>query len=208
MTSGGVDADKVAVLEMALDRLPAEGPRSGPRARHPGRGTDLRQPARDPAGPWQRKRSRLRTRAVTTRSWSGSSTTSTSRSEFQPCSGRHSLGLPTRSVRAERVGDPVLLFWAAVWRGDVAQRAGDLDESDHCVNLAGALAEDLRQPTFSWIHKNRCAGRSLTAGDTDQAEQLANEALQIGTDGGGRTPPLSTEGTSCLSPGNAGLWST
>ena len=34
------------------------------------------------------------------------------------------------------------------------------------------------------IHKTWCAQRSLTAGDTDQAEQLANEALRIGTDGG------------------------
>ena len=33
-------------------------------------------------------------------------------------------------------------------------------------------------------HKIWCVGRSLIAGDTDQAEQLATEALQIGTDGG------------------------
>jgi hypothetical protein len=48
----------------------------------------------------------------------------------------------------------------------------------------GALAEDLNQPMFSWIYMCWCAQRSLTAGDTDQAEQLANEALPIGLDGG------------------------
>jgi hypothetical protein len=87
-------------------------------------------------------------------------------------------------VQAEQVGDPVLLFWAALWRGEAAHRAGDLDESGRCLNFAGALASDLNQPVFSWIHKSWCAQRSLTAGDTDEGEQLANEALQIGIDGG------------------------
>ena len=87
-------------------------------------------------------------------------------------------------LRAERVGDPVLLFWAAGWRGEAAVCTGDLDENGRCLNLAGTLAEDLNQPMFSWFHMCWCAQRSLTAGDTDQAERLANEALQIGNDGG------------------------
>ena len=34
--------------------------------------------------------------------------------------------------RAERVGDPVLLFWAAQLRAQHAARAGDIDEMDRC----------------------------------------------------------------------------
>ena len=158
MTSGGnIDADKVAVLEMALDRLPADDPHRALVLATLCSELAVGQPARDPPGPGRRSDRHRGRRAVTTRSWSGSSTTSTSRSEFHPMLGE-SLGRTTDAlVRAERVGDPVLLFWAAVWRGDVAHRAGDLDENDRCVNLAGALAEDLNQPMFSWVSTRRGA---------------------------------------------------
>ena len=47
---GVIDADKVEILEMALDRLADRRPRPGARARHPVRGAHLRQPARTPPG--------------------------------------------------------------------------------------------------------------------------------------------------------------
>jgi tetratricopeptide (TPR) repeat protein len=86
--------------------------------------------------------------------------------------------------RAERVGDPVLLFWAAFWRGYAATHAGDVDEVDRCGGITGSLAAQLEQPFLHWVHTVTRAMRAQLAGDTDEAEQLAAEALQIGTDGG------------------------
>ena len=87
-------------------------------------------------------------------------------------------------VRAERVGDPVLLFWAAWGRLSNASRALDIDEVDRCLDIMGSLAEQLDQPTLSWVHTSPRALRAQIAGTTEQAEQLATEALQIGTDSG------------------------
>ena len=55
---------------------------------------------------------------------------------------------------------------------------------DRCFEITGSLAEQLDQPTLNWAHTFTRALRAQIAGDTDQAEQLATEALQIGTDGG------------------------
>jgi hypothetical protein len=87
-------------------------------------------------------------------------------------------------VRAERIGDPVLLFWAAWWRLEAAARAGDIDEMDRCLAIHGAMAQRLNQPVFAWGHMFVRSLRAQIAGDTDLAEQYATEALQIGTEGG------------------------
>jgi class 3 adenylate cyclase len=87
-------------------------------------------------------------------------------------------------VRAERTGDPVLLFWAAWWRLEAAARAGDIDEMDRCLAIHGAMAQRLNQPVFAWGHTFVRSLRAQIAGDTDLAEQYATEALQIGTEGG------------------------
>jgi class 3 adenylate cyclase len=87
-------------------------------------------------------------------------------------------------VRAERIGDPVQLFWAAQWRAESAARVGDLDEMDRCLALHGAMAEQLDQPVFTWGHRFVRSLRAQIAGDTDLAEQYATEALEIGTAGG------------------------
>jgi class 3 adenylate cyclase len=86
--------------------------------------------------------------------------------------------------RAERIGDPVLLFWAAQWRAESAARTGDIDEMDRCIAIHGAMAEQLNQPVFTWGHLFVRSLRAQIAGDTDLAEQYASEALQIGTAGG------------------------
>ncbi len=87
-------------------------------------------------------------------------------------------------VRAERVGDPVLHLLAAAHRAIVAGHAGDIDEVDRCYEMAGVRARQLDQPSHNWTYTFNLAWRAQIAGDTDRAEQLATEALQIGTDGG------------------------
>jgi tetratricopeptide (TPR) repeat protein len=87
-------------------------------------------------------------------------------------------------VRAERVGDPVQLFWAAQWRAEAAARAGDIHEMNRCIAINGSMAEQLDQPIFTWDHTFVSSLPAQIAGDTDRAEQLATKALQIGTDCG------------------------
>lgn len=86
--------------------------------------------------------------------------------------------------RAERLGDPALLYWAAMWRYETAARSGDIDELDRCLEIHGATSEQLDQPVFTWGHRFLQAQRAFIAGDTDRAEALATEALQIGTESG------------------------
>ena len=87
-------------------------------------------------------------------------------------------------TRAERLGDPALLYWAAMWRYETAARSGDIDELDRCLGIHGAMSEQLGQPVFTWGHTFLQAQRAFIAGDTDRAEKLATDALQIGTESG------------------------
>jgi hypothetical protein len=108
---------------------------------------------------------------------------------LMPLAVPHLLDLSlTRSTeamfRAERIGDPVLLCSAVSGRRFVAACAGDIAEMDRCFEIKRRLVEQLDQPFFNWLHALQRAARTLISGDSDQAERLATEALQIGTDGG------------------------
>jgi len=59
-----------------------------------------------------------------------------------------------------------------------------MDEADRCLAIMQSMGAQLDQPDLHWTVALRKAGRALIAGDTDGAEQLANEANQIGTDAG------------------------
>ncbi len=86
--------------------------------------------------------------------------------------------------RAERVGDPVLVFWAAQWRIESAARRGDIGELDRCLAIHGDMADALGQPLLSWGHAFVLSLRAQIAGDPQAAERHAVEALEIGTQGG------------------------
>jgi hypothetical protein len=190
MSSGGnIDTDKVAVLEMALGRLHAEDPH---------RALVLATLCAELAvgSPLEIRRA-WAAEAIAIAHACGDDAVMVRVLNHLHLSlrvpsmlGESVVRTADALVRAERVGDPVLLYWAAGWRGEAAVCTGDLDENGRCLDLAGALAEDLNQQMFSWFHICWRAQRSLTAGDTDQAQQLANEALRIGTDGG--EPDAST----------------
>ncbi len=85
---------------------------------------------------------------------------------------------------AERVGDPVLVFWAAQWGVESAARRGDIGEMDRCLAIHGDMADALGQPLFSWGHAFVLSLRAQIAGDAQAAEKFAVEALEIGTQGG------------------------
>jgi class 3 adenylate cyclase/tetratricopeptide (TPR) repeat protein len=87
-------------------------------------------------------------------------------------------------ARAERLGDPVQLFWALGRRASIAAWAGDIDEMDRCLERDRLLADQIDQPGLRWVVSNELVARALLAGDIERAERLAAEAFKIGTDAG------------------------
>jgi tetratricopeptide (TPR) repeat protein len=87
-------------------------------------------------------------------------------------------------VRAERVGDPVLLFVASAIRQVIAANNGDIEEVDRCLALSDAVVSRLGQPTLAWAHSFLRATRAQIAGDVDEAEQFAQLALAYGSESG------------------------
>jgi tetratricopeptide (TPR) repeat protein len=82
------------------------------------------------------------------------------------------------------MGDPFALYGASMHALQAAGAAGDIGGVDRCLAIMQSVAGQLDQPSVHWMVTSVRAGRALIAGDTDVAEQLATEALQIGTDAG------------------------
>ena len=180
---GATDREKVETLEMALELLPAD---------HPDRALVLATLCSELAhgSPLDRRRA-LAEEAIAIAEATGDDAVVVRvlnhlhlplqvPSMLEVTQARAAEGL----VRAERIGDPVLLFWAAQWRSEAAARTGDLDEMDRCIAIHEAMAAQLNQPAMAWGNRFRRSLRAQIAGDTDLAEQHATEALQIGTDTG------------------------
>jgi class 3 adenylate cyclase len=85
---------------------------------------------------------------------------------------------------ADEIGDPLLLFSSALYRATVATRAGDILEVDRCFSVASELVAQLNQPSLNWEYTFHRAKRAQIAGNLEEAETLASLALQIGTECG------------------------
>jgi class 3 adenylate cyclase/tetratricopeptide (TPR) repeat protein len=181
--NNATDTDKVGVLEMAADRLSADDP---------DRALVLATLCSELCyGSTLERRKALATEAMVIAASSGNDATiarvvnSVLFPLLVPSMLEQQLSWTEDAmVRAERVGDPVLLFLVAHSRATAVFLAGDIDEMDRCIETMCALAEQLDQPIVSWTNTFHLAKRAQIAGDTDLAEQLATEALQIGTDCG------------------------
>ena len=136
---GATDREKVETLEMALELLPAD---------HPDRALVLATLCSELAhgSPLDRRRA-LAEEAIAIAEATGDDAVMVRvlnhlhvplqvPSMLEVTQARAAEGL----VRAERIGDPVLLFWAAQWRSEAAARTGDLDEMDRCIAIHGAMA--------------------------------------------------------------------
>lgn len=181
-SAGAVDTDKVEVLETALAHLP------GP---HPDRARLLATLCSELAfgAPLERRQALADEAVAIAEACGDDSVIVWVNRIFDP------LFVPslleerrTQSAdalaRAERIGDPFVLFLAAGYVVIAAGAAGDIDEIDRCLEIMRSAAAQLDQPQLNWQHMAFRAARALLAGDTDQAEQLATAALQLGTDGG------------------------
>ncbi len=181
--AGAIDAEKIEVLEVALDRLPAD---------NPDRALLLATLCSELTwGSSLARRQALADEALAIAGASGGDATivrvlnNIFAALLVPSLLEQTLERTADALaRAERVGDPVLLSGACSWRAFAAFRAGDIDEMDRCFEITNGLSEQLGQPTLNWGRINALATRALIAGDASQAEQLATEALQLGTDSG------------------------
>jgi hypothetical protein len=181
--NNATDAEKVEVLEMAVDRLPFD---------HPDRALVLATLCSELSyGSTIERRKVLADEALAIATSSGDDATIARviNQVLLPLLvpsmlERQSTWTGDAMMRAERVGDPALHFLMAHARATVAFLAGDIDEMDRCIDIMRIRAEQLEQPTLSWTNTFHLSKRAQIAGDTDRAEQLAAEALQIGTDCG------------------------
>jgi DNA-binding SARP family transcriptional activator len=180
---GRIDGDRVDVLELALQRVPGD---------HPSRPLLLAALCSEltVASTLQRRQDLADEAIALARALGDDATivrvlTNVTWSLAMPQLLAQSLEWSAEAVRrAERLGDPVLLFWAADVRALVAISAGDVTEMRRCFGIAWSLAERLDQPLLTWHRAQARAHRALLAGDTTEAKARAVEALDIGTRGG------------------------
>ena len=85
---------------------------------------------------------------------------------------------------SELLGDPDLLFWTGADGRLAAVQAGDFEMARRCLATMRAVIRGLRQPTMVWVTLFNDAADALLSGDPDRAEQLATAALEIGTESG------------------------
>jgi len=85
---------------------------------------------------------------------------------------------------AEGLGDPVAVFWSANQVVIEATRAGDFALADRCLQTMDALSEKLRQPMFVWTTLFSEAAQAMLHGDAGRSEELAGRAFEIGSASG------------------------
>ncbi len=87
-------------------------------------------------------------------------------------------------TRAERLDDPLQLYFAAMYRATASIRANDIKEADRCFAIAGQLVRQLNLPPLHWEYTFHMSKRAQLAGDLAEAERLAGTAVAIGTECG------------------------
>jgi DNA-binding SARP family transcriptional activator/tetratricopeptide (TPR) repeat protein len=85
---------------------------------------------------------------------------------------------------ARDLDDPVGLFRAAILGYALAARAGQFVLAEERLAIARATARMLGQPSLLWTATFSDASYALLHGETEEAEQLATEALEMGTASG------------------------
>lgn len=85
---------------------------------------------------------------------------------------------------ARTLGDPIALGWAAIFRFFACTSGLDAADAEDAYEVAKSVAGDTRQPALRWFTAFFACWRATLAGDVVLGEQLATDALQVGTDGG------------------------
>lgn len=177
--TGSLDPARVALIEAALQCLPADDPRfSCLQALH----AKALTYCRDRAGCTRIARKAL----VAAR---GLSDPALRTSALTAC--WHALAEPDSLVERKqivhelaRVGhehhEPRALLWSAVARVGCAMEVGDLADVDAAIASIASLAEQLREPYFRWHALTFQAMRATLAGRLSDAEHWVEAALETG----------------------------
>ena len=175
---GIVDKDKVEVLEKALDHLPGD---------HPDRALVLATLCSEfmYSGTFERRQALADEALIIARASHDDATLLRVLNHIfgplmAPSAHQQSMLRTAEALRlAQRVGDPVLLFFAALWRSIVAHIDGNIDETDRCLEIMEAKAAQLDQPVLTWLSTMFRAMREILAGNTGVAEELVTQSFQL-----------------------------
>ena len=85
---------------------------------------------------------------------------------------------------ADRVGDRTLAFFGAYTGCHLALETGDIETADRLLVLAERHAEGLHQPLLRWRVLYTNAVRAVIAGDLEEGERLALQAVGLGRSAG------------------------
>jgi class 3 adenylate cyclase len=85
---------------------------------------------------------------------------------------------------AEELDDPLQLFLIATVADKPAMQAGQFELGHRCLTILKKTSDRLHQPTAMWIAAYREASYAQVAGDPVRAEELAAQALELGTESG------------------------
>ncbi len=175
---GIVDKDKVEVLEKALDLLPGD---------HPDRALVLATLCSEfmYSSTFERRQALADEALIIARASDDDATLLRVLNHIfgplmAPSAHQQSLLRTAEALRlAERVGDPVLLFFAALWRSIAVHIDGNIDETNRCLEMMEAKAAQLDQPVLTWLSTMFRAMREILAGNTGVAEQLVTQSFQL-----------------------------
>jgi class 3 adenylate cyclase len=180
---GVIDADKVAILELALNRLNSDTPE---------RALVLATLCSELAyGSTFDRRLELADEAVAIAETSGDDAivvwvqNHISDPLYVPWMFEARMRATADALeRAERIGDPFMLFHAALNAMGEYGVKGDIDNVDRCLEIMRTVAARIDQPFNNWNLTLLLAERAMLSGNIEEAERLAESAFQIGIESG------------------------
>jgi tetratricopeptide (TPR) repeat protein len=81
---------------------------------------------------------------------------------------------------AEAADDPVLSFWASLFRAVVTFEVPDCAEVTRCIAVAQERADELRQPVLGWMSRMVASNLANACGRLRESEDLASESYRLG----------------------------
>jgi DNA-binding SARP family transcriptional activator/tetratricopeptide (TPR) repeat protein len=81
---------------------------------------------------------------------------------------------------AHAADDPVLSFWAYLYRAFVTFEVPDRAEVAQCVALVQERADELRQPVLGWLSRMASANLAAASGRLAESQGLAAESYRLG----------------------------
>lgn len=180
--SGTVDSERIAVLELALEKIPDED--------SPARARLLATLAAELSfsGEWDRRLALSDEALEMTRRLGNLHALSDVLTErfvpiWMPETLAERLSNSEENVRiADQIGRPLEQFRAVHWHSVALVQGGRLEEATEAVKREDEIAKRLGDPTALWIATYDRGNLALIFGRLEEAEELANEAFRIATE--------------------------